>query len=181
MAEMCWIHPFKKAQMKRVLTALLFLHVSVFAETLVVEHFKANVFAKSDKKPVEVTVGLVFEGNDVKKSEHKVVDALNIVIGSYFAEDLVTSRGKELLKSTIIAYAKKTHGLVIDSVYIKELTVKTNPTTQEIVEAMKKEGAFQQQQQQNSAPRQQQQSQQLNLAPPLPKRSLIPEENAVNF
>lgn len=168
--------------MKRVLTAVLLLHVSLFAETLVLEHFRANVFAKSDKKPVEVTVGLIFEGNDVKKNEHKVVDALNIVIGSYFAEDLVTSRGKELLKSTIIAYAKKTHALAIDSVYIKELTVKTNPTTQEIVDAIKKEGVFQQQQQQSNAPKQHYQSQpQLNLAPPLPKRSLIPEENAVNF
>ena len=51
-----------------------------------------------------------------------------------------------------------------------------------IVEAIKKEGAFQQPQQ-NTAPKQQQhqQSQQLNLAPPLPKRSLLPEENAVNF
>jgi len=88
--------------MKRLLAAILLLHVSLFAETLVLEHFKTNVFAKADKKPVEVTVGLVFEGNDVKKNEHKVVDALNIVIGSYFAEDLVTSRGKELLKSTLI-------------------------------------------------------------------------------
>lgn len=168
--------------MRRVLTAFLLLHVSLFAETLVLERFKANVFAKSDKKPVEVTVGLIFEGKEVKLYEYKVVDALNIVIGSYFAEDLVTSRGKELLKATLIAYAKKTHALVIDTVYIKELTVKTNPTTQEIVEAIKKEGIFQQQQQ-NAAPKQQQhqQSQQLNLAPPLPKRSLIPEENAVNF
>lgn len=167
--------------MKRILTAVLLLHVSLFAETLTLEHFKANVFAKVDKKPVEVTVGLVFEGNDVKKNEHKVIDALNIVIGSYFAEDLVTSRGKELLKSTIIAYAKKTHNVVIDSVLIQELSVKTNPTTQEIVDAIKKEGVFQQQQQ-NNAPKQQYQSQpQLNLAPPLPKRSLIPEENAVNF
>jgi len=167
--------------MRRIFIAFLLLHVSLFAETLVLEHFKANVFAKSDKKPVEAMVGLIFEGKEVKLYEYKVVDALNIVIGSYFAEDLVTSRGKELLKSTLIAYAKKTHGLVIDAVYIKELTVKTNPSTKEIVDAIKKEGVFQQQQQQNNAPKQQQQSQQLNLAPPLPKRSLIPEENAVNF
>lgn len=166
--------------MRYVLIAFLLLHVNLFAETLVVDHFKTNVFAKSDKKPVEANVALVFEGKDVKLNEYKVIDALNIVIGSYFAEDLVTSRGKELLKATLIAYAKKTHGLVIDAVYIKELTVKTNPTTQEIVEAIKKEGVFQQQQQQNAAPKQQQ-SQQLNLAPPLPKRSLLPEENAVNF
>ena len=128
--------------MRRIFIAFFLLHVSLFAETLALEHFKANVFAKSDKKPVEVTVGLIFEGKEVKLYEYKVVDALNIVIGSYFAEDLVTSRGKEILKSTVIAYAKKTHGLVIDSIYIKELTVKTNPTTQEIVEAIKKRGCF---------------------------------------
>ena len=166
--------------MRRILIAFLLLHVSLFAEILTVDHFKANVFAKSDKKPVETTLGLIFEGKEVKLYEYKVIDALNIVIGSYFAEDLVTSRGKELFKSTLIAYAKKTYGLVIDSVYIKELTVKTNPTTQEIVEAIKKEGILQQHQQ-NNAPKQSQQSQQLNLAPPLPKRSLLPEENAVNF
>jgi len=165
--------------MRRIFIAFLLLHVSLFAETLAIEHFKANVFARSDKKPVEVTLGLIFEGNDIKKNEYKAIDALNIVIGSYYAEDLVTSRGKELLKATLIAYAKKTHNLTIDSVFIKELTVKTNPTTQEIVEAIKKEGVFQQQQQ-NAAPKQQQ-SQQLNLAPPLPKRSLIPEENGINF
>ncbi|WP_060825705.1 hypothetical protein [Sulfurospirillum cavolei] len=165
--------------MRYLVVVFLFLHVSLFAETLAIEHFKANVFAKSDKKPVEVTLGLIFEGNDIKKNEYKAIDALNIVIGSYYAEDLVTSRGKELLKATLIAYAKKTHNITIDSVFIKELTVKTNPTTQEIVEAIKKEGVFQQQQQ-NTAPRQQQ-SPQLNLAPPLPKRSLIPEENGINF
>ncbi len=160
---------------------VLLLHVNLLAETLVIEHFHANVFSKVDKRPVDVTLGMIFEGDEVKHLEYKVIDALNIVIGSYYAEDLVTSRGKELLKATLIAYAKKTHSLTIDSIYIKELTVKTNPSTQEIVDALKKEGVFSQQHS-NAAPKQQQQQlPQLNLAPPLPKRSLLPEENAVNF
>lgn len=166
--------------MKRLFIAYFLLHVSLFAETLGIEHFRANVFAKSDKKPVEVTLGLIFEGNEMKKMEHKAIDALNVVIGSYYAEDLVTSRGKELLKSTLIAYAKKVHGLSIDAIYIKELTVKTNPSTHEIVEAIKKEGLFQQ----NNTPKQQpqqQQSPQYNLAPPLPRKLPLPDENAVNF
>jgi hypothetical protein len=163
--------------MRFIVWLLLGLHVNLLAETLVLDHFRANVFSKADKKPVEVDVGLIFEGDEVKHLEYKVIDALNVVIGSYYAEDLVTSRGKELLKSTLIAYTKKVHSLTIDSIYIKELIVKTNPTTKEIVEAIKKEGVFQQQ---NNAPKQQQ-SPQLNLAPPLPKRSLIPEENTVNF
>jgi len=172
--------------MRYIVFIFLSLHVSVFAETLALENFKANVFSKSDKKPVEVSVSLIFEGNDIKKNEHKAIDALNIVIGSYYAEDLVMSKGKELLKATLISYAKKTHALVIDAVYIKELSIKTNPTTQEIVDAIKKEALFQQK---NMTPKQAPTTQQppsqsfqpLNLAPPLPKRSLLPDENAVNF
>ncbi len=167
--------------MKRIFIAYLFLHVSLFAEILSIEHFRANVFAKSDKKPVEVTLGLIFEGNEMKKMEHKAIDALNVVIGSYYAEDLVTSRGKELLKSTLIAYAKKVHGLSIDTIYIKELTVKTNPSTHEIVEAIKKEGIFQQNNTPKQQPQQQQSQQQYNLAPPLPRKLPLPDENALNF
>jgi len=160
---------------------LLFFPISLLAETLTLDHFHANVFSKADKKPVEVTLGIMFEGDDVKKLEYKVIDALNIVIGSYYAEDLVTSRGKELFKATLIAYAQKTHSLTIDNIYIKELIVKINPTTQEIVDALKKEGVFSEQRTVVAPKKEQQQLPQLNLAPPLPKRSLLPEENGVNF
>jgi len=163
--------------MKRFLGVIFLLHVSVFAEIVVLDNFHANVFAKSDKKPVDVTLGLIVEGTNVKRDEYKVVDALNIVIGSYYAEDLVTSRGKEVLKSTLIAYAKKVHSLTIDTVYIKDLTIKTNPSVKEIVEAIKKEGVFQQ----NAAPKQQQTKQENYLAPPLPRKLPLPDENAVNF
>lgn len=162
--------------MKRFFIAYLFLHVSLFAEVLVLDDFRANVFSKVDKKPVEVSLGLIFEGNEVKEAQHKVIDALNIVIGSYYAEDLVTSRGKEILKTTLIAYTKKVHSLTIDTIYIKELNVKLNPTVKEIVEAIKKEGIFQQ----NSAPKQSQQPN-YNLSPPLPRKLPLPDENSVNF
>ena len=163
--------------MKRILKLIFFLHVTLFAETVVVENFHANVFGKTDKKPVEVTLGLIVEGSTVKRDEHKVIDALNIVIGSYYAEDLVTSRGKEVLKSTLIAYAKKVHSLTIDTVYIKDLTLKINPSVKEIVDAIKKEGVFQQ----NATPKQQQSKQENYLAPPLPRKLPLPDENAVNF
>ncbi len=168
--------------MKRFIGWVLFLHVSMFAEVLVLENFHANVFSKVDKKPVDINIGLIFEGDEVKSYDYKVIDALNVVIGSYYAEDLVMSRGKELLKSTLIAYTKKTHSLTIDTIYIKELSVKVNPSVKEIVEAIKKEAIFQQ----NSSPRQQQsqvqqQLPQLNLSPPLPKKLPSFDENAVNF
>jgi len=167
--------------MKRIVTLVFFLHVSLCAQVLILDDFRANVFSKADKKPVEIKLGLIFEGDSVQLNDYKVIDALNVIVSSYYAEDLVTSRGKELLKSTLIAYTKKAHSLTIDTIYIKELSVKMNPSVKEIVEAIKKEGIFQQ----NNAPKQESQQQRKTpenyLAPPLPRKLPLPDENTVNF
>jgi len=168
--------------MKRFLGVIFLLHVSLCAQVLILDDFRANVFSKADKKPVEIKLGLIFEGDSVQLNDYKVIDALNVIVSSYYAEDLVTSRGKELLKSTLIAYTKKAHSLTIDTIYIKELSVKMNPSVKEIVEAIKKEGIFQQN---NTAPKQQTKQQQKTpedyLAPPLPRKLPLPDENTVNF
>ena len=161
--------------MKRFLGLILFLHISVFAETFALNNFHTNVFSKADKKPVDITLSLIFEGRDVEVEQYKIIDSLNVVIGSYYAEDLVTSRGKEILKSTLITYARKAYSLDIDVIYLKELTVKMNPTVQEIVDALKKEGLF------NTAPKRQQQTTTPSLAPPLPSKIPLPGENPINF
>ncbi len=167
--------------MKRIFIAYFLLHVSLCAQVLILDDFRANVFSKADKRPVEIKLGLIFEGDSVQAHDYKVIDALNVIVSSYYAEDLVTSRGKELFKSTLIAYTKKAHSLTIDTIYIKELSVKMNPAVKEIVEAIKKEGIFQQ----NNAPKQQAKQQQQTpenyLAPPLPRKLPLPDENAINF
>lgn len=160
--------------MKRFLGLILCLHVSLFAETFTLNNFHTNVFSKVDKKPVDITLSLIFEGRDVEVEQYKIIDSLNVVIGSYYAEDLVTSRGKEILKSTLITYSRKAYSLDIDVIYLKELTVKMNPTVQEIVDALKKEGLF------NNAPKRQQQTTP-SLAPPLPSKIPLPGENPINF
>ncbi|MDD3344058.1 MAG: flagellar basal body-associated FliL family protein, partial [Sulfurospirillaceae bacterium] len=110
--------------MKRFFYVLLLLQVSVFAETFALNNFHTNVFSKVEKKPVDITLSLIFEGRDVEVEQYKIIDSLNVVIGSYYAEDLVTSRGKEILKSTLITYVRKAYSLDIDVIYIKELMVK---------------------------------------------------------
>lgn len=166
--------PFKKENMKRFLLGLLLLHVSLFAETFALNNFHANVFSKVDKRPVDIGISLVFEGRDVNSYNYKIIDSLNVVIGSYYAEDLVTSRGKEILKSTLITYARKAYGMDIDAIYMKELVVKMNPSVKEIVDALKKEGMIG-----GSYPKGQQQTP--NLAPPLPSKIPLPGENPINF
>jgi ABC-type phosphate/phosphonate transport system substrate-binding protein len=72
--------------------------------------------------------------------DFKIIDALNVVIGSFYAENLLTSKGKEGLKQAIINYASDKHGIDIDHVYIQKLNIKKESSTYDIIEAMKKEG-----------------------------------------
>ena len=43
---------------------------------------------------MKIIIDLMIEGRYVEEESFKVVDALNVVIGSFFAEDLLTSKGK---------------------------------------------------------------------------------------
>ncbi len=87
--------------MKKILLILLlsglFLHAD---ETLHVNEFEVSLFSKLSKKPVQISTSLVFEGRDVEAFDFKIIDSLNVVIGSFYAENLLTSKGKEGLKKS---------------------------------------------------------------------------------
>jgi hypothetical protein len=124
--------------MKKLLIFILPLMLS--AQMLTLDHFTTDLFSKIDKSPKEITLSLMIEGRYVEDENYKVIDALNVVIGSFYAEDLLTSKGKEALKSALINYAAKKYGVDIDEVYIQKLMMEQNPSADEIVSALKKEG-----------------------------------------
>ena len=109
-------------------------------ETLYVSEFEVSIFSKLSSEPVQVETSLIFEGRDVEVYDFKIIDALNVVIGSFYAENLLTSKGKESLKQAIINYTSDKYGVDIDHVYIQKLNIKKEPSTYDIIEAMKKEG-----------------------------------------
>ncbi len=123
--------------MKKVFFILVFMAVSLFAQMLNVDNFNAEVFSRVTKKPVTINLKMMFEGRYVEDESYKIIDALNMVIGSFYLEDLITSQGKQKFKEALKSYTTNKYSIDIDSIYIQKLL--SQPSTQEIIDALKKE------------------------------------------
>jgi len=124
--------------MKKIMIVLLFTALSLCAQMLNVDDFSAEIFSRVTKKPVTINLSMMIEGRYVEEESYKIIDALNIVIGSFYLEDLITSQGKQKLKKAIESYTTSKYSIDIDNIYIQSL--KSQPNTQEIIDALKKEG-----------------------------------------
>ena len=123
--------------MKKIF-ALVFAAVMAFAETLNVDNFETDLYSRDAKSSIKkVSVSLRLEGRDVADNEAYVLDALNVVIGSFYVEDLLTSLGKEKFKETLVKYAAKKHSIDIDEVLIISLKTVREPNIEELLEALK--------------------------------------------
>ncbi|MDD3325338.1 MAG: hypothetical protein PHN38_09500 [Sulfurospirillaceae bacterium] len=126
--------------MKKILCLAVALSTFVLADSFRLDEFSVNVFSKSAKKPISIEMDLIFEGRDVLANDYKIIDALNVVSGSFYSEDLITSKGKENFKTSLVSYCSKKHSVDIEAIYIQKLSIESNMIVQEIVEALKKEG-----------------------------------------
>ena len=127
--------------MKKILLVLLFSVMLLKAEeTLHVSEFEVSIFSRGSKDTSQLEVSVIFEGRDVEVYDFKVIDALNIVIGSFYVEDLMTSKGKISLKQTLTSYIRKEYSIDIDNIYIQKLRVVQNASVEEIIKALKEEG-----------------------------------------
>ncbi|WP_298085251.1 hypothetical protein [uncultured Campylobacter sp.] len=123
--------------MKKIF-ALAFAAVMAFAETLNIDNFETDLYSRDAKSSIKkVSVSLRLEGRDVVDNEAYVLDALNVVIGSFYVEDLLTSLGKEKFKDTLAKYTAKKHSVDIDEVLIISLKTVREPNIEELLEALK--------------------------------------------
>jgi len=122
---------------------IIFLLVSVLflqAQTLKIEHFRTDIYSSSSKELKKIDMSLMIEGRYVEDEKYKVIDALNVVIGSFYVENLATSQGKESFKKLLKEYSAKKHSVDIDDVYIVGFTLVSQPSTDDIINALKKAG-----------------------------------------
>ena len=123
--------------MKKIF-ALAFAAVMAFAETLNIDNFETDLYSRDAKSSIKkVSISLRLEGRDIVDNEAYVLDALNVVIGSFYVEDLLTSLGKEKFKETLAKYTAKKHSVDIDEVLIISLKTVREPNIEELLEALK--------------------------------------------
>ena len=123
--------------MKKIF-ALALTAVMAFAETLNIDNFETDLYSRDAKSSIKkVSISLRLEGRDVVDNEAYVLDALNVVIGSFYVEDLLTSLGKEKFKETLAKYTAKKHSVDIDEVLIISLKTVREPNIEELLEALK--------------------------------------------
>lgn len=127
--------------MKKIIFLTLALMQFLSAETIEIDKFTSDIFSKIKNGTKKIEMSLTIEGRDVEEeNSFKIVDGLNIVVGSFYFEDLMTSRGKENFKNTLKLYVTEKYRIDIDEIYIKYLFEKESASTKEIIEAMKEAG-----------------------------------------
>lgn len=121
--------------------AILFIFFGIlFGENLRIEDFKSDLYSKNSSNLKKLNLSLEVVGRDVSEQKLQIYDGLNIIIGSFYIEDLMTSAGKESFKKTFLQYISKKHGVDIDEVFIIKLNIDSNLDIDKIVEAIKEQG-----------------------------------------
>ncbi len=109
--------------MKKALFALLFASSLLYGELYKIPDFEADLFSKQGNKLKKIELSIMFDGDNVRANDYKLLDALNVVISSFYIEDLFTSQGKERFKDLLKKYIMKKYMLDIDFIYILHLTI----------------------------------------------------------
>ncbi len=126
--------------MRRVITTLL-LALTLMADSVDLIEFENDLFSKYSKNLKKVAISLHLEGQNLQINSYSIQDSLNIVLSSFYLEDLLTSKGKEEFKEALKKYLKNRHKIRVDSVYILKLTqVDLIPDIDKLIEALKKNG-----------------------------------------
>ncbi len=120
----------------------LFLLLGTFlsAQTLKIDRFESDLFSQKSKTLQKIRLTLVLEGRDLNEERYKILDALNVVISSFYVETLFTSKGKERFKEVLIRYLQKKYGVDADALYFEEIVRETQSDIEAFVDLLEKRG-----------------------------------------
>lgn len=120
-----------------ILLAIFALNISM-ADVLQIRDFTTDIYSKTGPNTTKkISLNLEVIGRDMSDNEAYVLDALNVIVGSFYVEDLLTSRGKEKLKSEFIKYAAKKHSIDIDTVLLLGLRVVEDLSLDKVLAAIR--------------------------------------------
>ena len=130
--------------MKKIIIALL-LSLNLSADSVDLIEFESDVFSKNSKILKKISVSLHLDGKDLEINSYKIQDTLNIIISSFYLEDLLTSKGKEDFKDSFSSYLLKKYKVKVSSVFILKLVqISDIPDIDKLIEALKLNGCCKQ-------------------------------------
>ncbi|WP_086267898.1 hypothetical protein [Campylobacter devanensis] len=124
--------------MKKIFMFWLILCGISFGDVVSIEGFESDLYSKYDVnnlKKISMDLEIITRDDNVARAP--IYDALNIVVGSFYAEDIMTSKGKENFKSTLTKYIDKKHSITIDDIYIIRLKFVDETNIQKILDAIR--------------------------------------------
>ena len=109
----------KKIFLGFFLLGILEFH-ALFGADFEIKNLEVDLYSKTSSEMKKISMDLHNFTNEVAKSS-AIKDAINVIVSSFYAQDLMSSKGKEAFKEAIKKYSASKYKIKIDDVYILSL------------------------------------------------------------
>lgn len=106
----------------RICLLLAFMGVLLFAQNVKIENLRTELYSKTTQGSLKkIELSLEFEGTNLSVNQNKLLDSTNIIVASFFYEDLFTELGKMRFKNALSKFINKNYKLDVKNIYILSL------------------------------------------------------------
>ena len=126
----------KKIFLGFFLLGILEFH-ALFGADIEIKNLEVDLYSKTSSEMKKISMDLHIFTNEVAKSS-AIKDAINVIVSSFYAQDLMSSKGKEAFKEAIKKYSASKYKIKIDDVYILSLKEIDNIDIKRLVKQLDK-------------------------------------------
>ena len=126
----------KKIFLGFFLLGILEFH-ALFGDDFEIKNLEVDLYSKTSSERKKISMDLHIFTNEVAKSS-AIKDAINVIVSSFYAQDLMSSKGKEAFKEAIKKYSASKYKIKIDDVYILSLKEIDNIDIKRLVKQLDK-------------------------------------------
>ena len=126
----------KKIFLGFFLLGILEFH-SLFGADFEIKNLEVDLYSKTSSEMKKISMDLHIFTSEVAKSS-AIKDAINVIVSSFYAQDLMSSKGKEAFKEAIKKYSASKYKIKIDDVYILSLKEIDNIDIKRLVKQLDK-------------------------------------------
>lgn len=126
----------KKIFLVFFLLGILEFH-ALFGADFEIKNLEVDLYSKTSSEMKKISMDLHIFTSEVAKSS-AIKDAINVIVSSFYAQDLMSSKGKEAFKEAIKKYSASKYKIKIDDVYILSLKEIDNIDIKRLVKQLDK-------------------------------------------